>query len=78
MQQVRSQEKDTITQNKWRVESYLYCGSSKLIAKHSRVEVSVEKANCSWAVCMDFEVERGKCSTPNGCIWKTGSRAEWS
>lgn len=57
----------------------LYCGSSKLIAKHSRVEVSVEKAaNCSWAVCIDFEVGSGKCNTPNGCLWKTGSRWEWS
>ena len=60
------------------MKSYLYCGSSKLIAKHSRVEVFVEKANCSWAVCINFEVGSGKCNAPNGCLWRTGSRAEWS
>lgn len=40
------------------MKSYLYCGISKLIAKHSRVVVKevVEKANCGCGLCLDREV----------------------
>ena len=28
-------------------------------------------------MCIDFEVGSGKSSTPNGCLWRIGSKAEW-
>ena len=40
------------------MEAYLYCGSSKLIAKHGMgVRVAVEEANCSCAVIVEGRLE---------------------
>ena len=40
------------------MEAYLYCGSSKLIAKHGMgVRVAVEEANCSCAVIVEVRLE---------------------
>lgn len=59
------------------METYLHCGSSKLIAKHGlSVRVVVEEANCGCATCVDVTLDVGSVALEGIVIRRIGSRAE--